>query len=300
MALATDDTLSMLTVSRRFAAPPERVFDAWFDTTGVGAWLFATPGGVSAHVEIDARIGGDFAIHERRGESLATHFGEYREIDRPRRIVFTLATDKDGPRSLVTVEIEADGAGCLLTLTHRLLAERAPIDASMRAGWEAILEGLARATGEEGAGYTIVLHRTFDAPRVLVWKAWTESDHLLRWMCPANFNVLFAENELRIGGRWRSGMRSPEGEDFIHCGEYVEIEKPSRLVFTHQWERNSLEPQANTMITVVLDERDGKTDMIFIHAGLATVESACSHQNGWTGAFEYLARHAAELAQDSN
>ncbi|MDJ0449587.1 SRPBCC domain-containing protein [Methylocystis sp. JR02] len=298
MDRATDDVFSTLVVSRRFAAPPEIVFDAWFDAKAVGAWLFATPGGQSAHVEIDARVGGGFAIHEQRGESLATHFGEYREIDRPRRIVFALATDKDGPRSLVTVEIEADGAGSLLTLTHRV--ERAPIDASMRAGWESILEGLARATGEAGAGYTIVMRRTFDAPRVLVWKAWTEADHLLRWMCPANFNVLFAENELRIGGKWRSGMRSPEGEDFIHCGEYIEIEKPSRLVFTHRWERNSLEPQANTMITVVLTERDGKTDMIFIHAGLATVESACSHQNGWTGAFDYLARHSAQLAQDSN
>ncbi|BDV32872.1 SRPBCC family protein [Methylocystis iwaonis] len=298
MDRTTDDVVSTLVVSRRFAAPPEIVFDAWFDAKAVGAWLFATPGGQSAHVEIDARVGGGFAIHEQRGESLATHFGEYREIDRPRRIVFALATDKDGTRSLVTVEIEADGAGSLLTLTHRV--ERAPIDASMRAGWESILEGLARATGEEGAGYTIVMRRTFDAPRLLVWKAWTEADHLLRWMCPANFNVLFAENELRIGGKWRSGMRSPEGEDFIHCGEYVEIEKPSRLVFTHRWERNSLEPQADTMITVVLNERDGKTDMVFVHAGLATVESACSHQNGWTGAFEYLARHSTQLAQDSN
>lgn len=297
MALATDPALTTLVVSRRFAAPPEIVFDAWFDAKAIGAWLFATPGGQSAHVEIDARVGGGFEVHEQRGESLATHFGEYREIDRPRRIVFTLATETDGPRSLVTVEIEADGAGSLLTLTHRV--ERASIDASMRAGWESILEGLARATGEEGAGYTIVLRRTFDAPRVLVWKAWTEAGHLLRWMCPANFNVVFAENELRIGGRWRSGMRSPEGEDFIHCGEYVEIEKPSRLVFTHRWERNSLEPQANTMITVVLNERDGKTDMIFIHAGLATVDSACSHQNGWTGAFEYLAQISAELAQDT-
>ncbi len=53
-------------------------------------------------------------------------------------------------------------------------------------------------------------------------KAWTEANHLLRWMCPAEFKVLFAENDLRIGGKWRSGMRSPEGEDFIHCGEYLE------------------------------------------------------------------------------
>lgn len=300
MDLATDDVFAALVVSRRFAAPPEIVFDAWFDAKAVGAWLFATPGGASTHVEIDARVGGGFAIHEQRGERIATHFGEYREIVRPRRIVFTFATDKDGPSSLVTVEIEADGAGSLLTLTHRLLPEWTSVNASVRAGWESILEGLARATGEEGNGYTLVMHRTFDAPRLLVWKAWTEADHLLRWMCPADFNVLFAENELRIGGKWRSSMRSPEGEDFIHCGEYLEIEKPSRLVFTHRWERNSIEPQANTRITVVLDERDGKTDMIFIHAGLATKASACSHEYGWTGAFEHLARHSTQLAQDSN
>jgi uncharacterized protein YndB with AHSA1/START domain len=80
-------------------------------------------------------------------------------------------------------------------------------------------------------------------------------------------------------------------------GEYLEIEKPSRLVFTHTWERNDLEPRANTKITVVLNEHDGKTDMIFIHAGLATEESACSHKHGWTGAFDNLARFASRLAQ---
>ena len=119
----------------------------------------------------------------------------------------------------------------------------------------------------------------------------------MRWICPAGFSVLFAENDLRLGGTWRSGMRSPEGEDYIHCGEYLEIEKPSRLVFTHTWERNDLEPRANTKITVVLSERDGKTDMIFVHAGLATEESACSHKHGWTGAFDNLARLASELVQ---
>jgi len=290
MGLATDLAPPPLVVSRRFAAPPALLFDAWLDPRAVGKWLFATPGGVSAHVEIDARVGGGFAIHERRGETLATHFGEYREINRPRRIVFALSRSEGGPFSLVTVEIDADGAGSLLTLTHRLSSEWASLDASMGAGWEAILEGLARATGEEGRGHTLVIHRTFEAPRILVWKAWTESDHLLRWLCPAGFNVLFAENDLRVGGVWRSGMRSPEGEDFIHCGEYLEIEKPSRLVFTHRWERNHIEPPANTKITVILSESGATTQMIFIHAGLATEESACSHRHGWTGAFENLAR----------
>lgn len=300
MSLATDLSRPTLVVSRRFAASPEPLFDAWFDPKAVGAWLFATPGGVSSHVEIDARVGGGFVIHEQRGETLATHFGVYREIVRPNRIVFTFTTDKLGASTLVTVDIKPDGAGSLLTLTHRLDPEWAPLDVSIRAGWEGILEGLARASGEADASQTLIMHRTFDAPRILVWKAWTEAEHLVRWICPANFRVLFAENDLRLGGKWRSGMRSPEGEDYIHCGEYLEIEKPSRLVFTHTWERNDLEPRALTKITVVLNERDGKTDMIFVHAGLATEESACSHKHGWTGAFENLAQLASELVQKTH
>lgn len=293
MALATDLASPTLIVSRRFAVPPELLFDAWFDPNAVGKWLFATPDGVSHHVEIDARVGGGFAIHERRGDALATHFGEYREIVRSSRIVFTFGADKRGPFSLVTVDIRPEGAGSVLTLTHALDPAWRAMEAGVRAGWESILEGLARATGETGEGHTLIMRRTFDAPRILVWKAWTEAEHLLRWICPADFKVLFAENDLRLGGKWRSGMRSPDGEDFIHCGEYLEIEAPTRLVFTHRWERNHLEPQANTKITVVLNERDGRTDMIFIHAGLATVESACSHKHGWTGAFNQLADYLA-------
>jgi uncharacterized protein YndB with AHSA1/START domain len=58
MSLTADLTRPTLVVSRRFAASSERLFDAWFDPKAVGTWLFATPGGVSKHVEIDARLGG--------------------------------------------------------------------------------------------------------------------------------------------------------------------------------------------------------------------------------------------------
>ena len=62
MRLATDEPSLTLVVSRRLAASPDRVFDAWFDPNAVGAWLFATPGGISKHVEIDARVGQRFFI----------------------------------------------------------------------------------------------------------------------------------------------------------------------------------------------------------------------------------------------
>jgi uncharacterized protein YndB with AHSA1/START domain len=64
MSLTADLTRPTLIVS--LAASPERLFDAWFDPKAVGTWLFATRGGVSKHVEIDARLGGGFAVHEQR------------------------------------------------------------------------------------------------------------------------------------------------------------------------------------------------------------------------------------------
>ncbi len=109
--------------------------------------------------------------------------------------------------------------------------------------------------------------------------------------------MLFAEVDLRTGGKWRSGMRSPEGNEYVAGGEYRDIDRPSRLVLTHTWESNDLEPAAMTEITVTLNERDGKTDMIFVQSGLGSVESTCSHKGGWTGAFDNLARFATALAR---
>jgi len=303
MRPAVDARPDAIVVSRRFAAPAEALFDAWFDATTAGGWLFATPGGFSHHVRIDPRIGGGFEIFELRGDTLARHYGVYREIARARRIVFTLASVKEetGAQSgaLVTVDFASDGAGAVATLTHRLDPAVESMADAIRAGWAGILDGLARHMGETDAGYTIVIRRSFDAPRLLVWRAWTQAEHLSRWLCPAEFRVIFAENDLRVGGSWRSGMRSPDGEDFIHRGVYLDIDAPSRLAFTHGWEQNSREPPAQTTVTVALSESDGRTDMIFIQAGLAGAPSALSHKAGWTGAFEFLAAFLREGAQGS-
>ncbi|WP_159728903.1 SRPBCC domain-containing protein [Methylosinus sp. Ce-a6] len=294
-----DESFPPLVIARRFAAPPALLFDAWLDPKAVGNWLFRTPSGQSAHVEIGARVGGGFAIHERRGEILQMHFGEYLEIERPSRLVFALGIRREGPFTRIDVDIRPDGAGSLLTLTHYLTPEAAPRSLAIRAGWTGILEGLARQTGEADAPHRLVLLRTFEAPRALVFKCWTEPQHLMRWLCPATFRVLFVENDLRVGGNWRGGMRSPEGEDFIHRGEYLEIEAPARLVLTHQWERNHLEPKALTTLEIELTEQDGRTEMIFVQSGLATAESAASHGHGWTGAFDNLAELARELGAKS-
>ena len=296
MLRTIDAPLPPLVITRQFAAPPALLFDAWLDPKAVASWLFRTPGGQSAHIEIDARVGGGFAIHEQRGESLATHFGDYIEIERPARLVFTLGMQREGPFARIEIDIRPDGAGSLLTLTHHLTPEAALKSFAFRAGWTGILEGLARQTGEADAPHRLTLLRTFEAPRALVFKCWTEPQHMMRWLCPATFTVLFVDNDLRVGGKWRAGMRAPDGEEFIHRGEYLEIDAPAQLVLTHEWERNHLEPKALTTLEVELTEQGGKTEMIFVQSGLATAESAASHQHGWTGAFDLLAALAHELA----
>lgn len=138
----------VVTVTRRFDAPPERVFDAWLDPQGVGRWLFATPEGTMERVELDPRVGGRFLIAERRGGELAEHFGEYLEIDRPRRLAFSFAALRDSGYTRVAVTIEPEGEGSRLTLLHEMDPQWADYEARTREGWGKILEGLGRVVGD--------------------------------------------------------------------------------------------------------------------------------------------------------
>jgi uncharacterized protein YndB with AHSA1/START domain len=145
-----------------------------------------------------------------------------------------------------------------------------------------------------GAGIAdreIVLTRLFEAPRELVFKAWTDPDLLMKWLCPRDFTVTFVDIDLREGGAWRSGMRSPEGIDYIMRGSYRVVKEPEMLVLTHAWE-DDLEPGHlpghETLITVILSEIGDKTQMTFHVTGLTSDESRDGQQQGWSQAFDNL------------
>ena len=130
-------------VVRQFSAPAQRVFDAWLDPKTAGTWLFATPTGTMTRVEIDARVGGRFSIVRRDGEEIE-HVGEYLEIDRPRRLVFTFGVPRFSPEmTRVVIEIVPSGPGCELRLTQ----ENVLPDYAERSvqGWTMILENLERS-----------------------------------------------------------------------------------------------------------------------------------------------------------
>jgi uncharacterized protein YndB with AHSA1/START domain len=150
----TIKTAPPVVVTHRYAASPERVFDAFLNTDVARHFLFATAAGEMITAKVDARIGGAYEFTERRPDmGDVRHVGEYLEIDRPRRLVFTFGVPQFDPRmTAVIIEIRPDGEGCLLTLTNEgVPADRAEAN---RDGWTHIIGGLLPAyEGAHGAGW---------------------------------------------------------------------------------------------------------------------------------------------------
>lgn len=141
----------------------------------------------------------------------------------------------------------------------------------------------------------LTITRIFDAPRRLVFEAWTKPEHLSRWSGPRGFTIPFGEMDFRPGGAYRTCLRSQAGEDHWVQGIYHEIVEPERLVFTHMWEDEDGKPKHETIVTVTFAEYEGKTKLTFHQAIFESVEGRDSHQEGWS---EYLDRLAEYLAED--
>jgi len=143
-----------VTVKRVFAASPERVFDAWLNPERARRFLFTHPGKQEiVRVEIDARAGGRYLFVARRNGQDSDHFGEYLEIDRPRRLVFTLCVPAAWSETArVQIDIVPIESGCELTLTHEgVLPELA---SPVEEGWTTFMDLLHSQT-DEGSSRTV-------------------------------------------------------------------------------------------------------------------------------------------------
>ena len=144
----------------------------------------------------------------------------------------------------------------------------------------------------------LTIRRTFDAPRALVFRAWTEPQHLAQWSCPRGFTMIENRGELRVGGAFFAWMRSPQGEDHRMRGVYREIVPPERLVFTHAWLDARGGPGPAPPVPVTLRERNGRTEMTFHQGVFESVASRDGHEQGWSSCFELLAELLATLPRD--
>lgn len=135
-------------VSRRLSAPAERVFDAWLDPVWIGRFMFGPHLRNEQVVSLtnEPRVGGTFHYRVTREGTEIDHTGTYREIERPRRLVFTWGVGAEqGDQSLVTIEITPDGDACELSLTHGIHPDWAEYVDRAEAGWTRILDDLDKA-----------------------------------------------------------------------------------------------------------------------------------------------------------
>jgi uncharacterized protein YndB with AHSA1/START domain len=147
------------------------------------------------------------------------------------------------------------------------------------------------ATSEFGEG-TVEITRVFDAPRALVWQAWTDPKMLAQWFGPRGFTSSVPQWELRVGGKLRIVMHGPDGNDYPMKGVFTEVRAPERLVFTNI----PIDKDGNHLLegetVVTLTERDGKTELVVKAHMVGMVPIAkqmlAGMKAGWTQSIDKL------------
>ena len=132
------------------------------------------------------------------------------------------------------------------------------------------------------------LNRHYQAPREIIFRAWTDPSWLVRWMGPQGCS---------IGGALKIAIRNSEGVDHWAHGKYQVIEAPARLSFTWQWEQEDRTLGHEMLIEIEFLDQNGETELVFTQTRFPTDESREQHEGGWTSAFESLADALDDLIQ---
>lgn len=148
---------------------------------------------------------------------------------------------------------------------------------------------------------TVVLTRVFDAPRTLLWKAWTDPKMLAQWFGPRGFTSSVPELDVRVGGALRIVMHGPDGNDYPMKGVFREVIAPKRLVFTNI----AIDAQGNHLLegetAVTFSEKDGKTTLMLETHAVGRVPIATTMlagmEAGWTQSIDKLEELAAREAK---
>ena len=130
------------------------------------------------------------------------------------------------------------------------------------------------------------LERVFEAPRALVFQAWTDPTRATHWWGPQGYTTLLCEVDARVGGAFRVRLRSPKGSVHTKRGVYREVLAPERLVFTYAWDDAEGRPGPQTIVTVRFAAEGARTRLTLHQALFETVTSCDQHRGGWTSCLD--------------
>jgi uncharacterized protein YndB with AHSA1/START domain len=304
--------------TRVFDYPPQRVFEAFRNPNELMCW-WGPKDFTNSFQEFDLRPGGSwrFVMHGPDGKDYKNE-SMFVEVAPAERIVFDHLCN---PKFRMTLTFE-DLAG-KTRLHWRMLFETAAVCAAVKQyapqaneqNFDRLAAQLAKGShpAPGPAGGAFVISRTFNAPRDLVWKAYTERDRLMQWFGPKGFTMQAASLDLRPGGLFHYCMQAPNGADMWGKWIFREITKPERLVYTVSFSdaaggvtRHPMSANwpLETLSTATLTEQDGKTTIALQWTTLnATDEEQktfdASHDGmrmGFTGAFDQLEEYLAKVS----
>jgi uncharacterized protein YndB with AHSA1/START domain len=132
---------------------------------------------------------------------------------------------------------------------------------------------------------SLTLVRQYKTTPAKVYKAWTNAEALTQWMGPGPVKCVSAESDLRVGGRYRILMKSPDGEEHDVSGTYRELVPDRRIVFTWAWKST---PDRESIVTIALRPLDTGTKMELTHEQFHDQAACDHHRQGWEGCLEKL------------
>jgi len=306
-----------IVISRVFSAPRAMVWGALADPWQVGQW-WGPKGFTTTILEMDLRVGGKWRLimHGPDGANYPNEM-TFTEVVPFERIGLELTGCREGAPLIhfhqsMTFTDEEGGTRFTVRITFATAEER---DQNVRdfgsvEGGNQMMERLNEHLHErsahpieklagKAAAHELRITRTFNAPRELVWRAWTDPALAKQWSGPKQWPAFHMELGKKPGDRWRIGMRglAPGTDTPVEIwqgGVLREFVPPERLVYTYAWENRANvglpddgDPH-ETVITVRLEEHDGKTIMHFHQAFFATAAERDGHNGGWNSSFERL------------
>jgi uncharacterized protein YndB with AHSA1/START domain len=135
---------------------------------------------------------------------------------------------------------------------------------------------------------SLEIKRFINAPPDRVYAAWTDPAQLKEWWGPEGVRTRSLTADVRVGGKYRWDLSSPEGEEMSAFGEYRELIPGKKIVFTWKWDDDEAWQHRTSVVTVEFFDRDGGTELLFKHDHLPSQESRDRHNEGWNSILDRL------------
>jgi uncharacterized protein YndB with AHSA1/START domain len=152
-------------------------------------------------------------------------------------------------------------------------------------------------SGVDASETTLRIERIIAVPPDVLFALWVDPAQLIKWWAPDGFTASVDTLETVPGGRWRVGLRGPDGSGPSMSGVYRVVEPPRRLAFSWAWDGEDGARGHESEVTVNFEAVPGGTRLVLRHEGFDTANARDHHNNGWTMAINQLAGIATKAVR---